>query len=84
MKVTIEGESQSHVWELYDETDPKTRTSSMARTTGYTCCAMVEAVLSGMWDMRGVFPGELIGHDESVFNHVISFLEERGVRLVKC
>jgi len=84
MKVTIKGESQSHVWELYDETDPNTRISSMARTTGYTCCAMVEAVLSGLWDKSGVYPGELVGHDDGVFSHVLSFLQDRGVDVVKC
>tara|TARA_R100001082_G_scaffold103694_1_gene74552 strand:+ start:644 stop:1726 length:1083 start_codon:yes stop_codon:yes gene_type:complete len=89
MRVTVKGDEKSgwltsnHVWELYDETDPKTRTSSMARTTGYTCCAMVESLLKNQWSKPGIFPGELIGHDEVVFNHVISFLSDRGVTIIK-
>jgi len=72
------------VWELYDQTDLTTKTSSMARTTGYTCCAVVEAILSDEKFESGIFPGELIGGNDRIFTHVISFLKDRGVELKKC
>jgi len=84
MRVTIKGGTDRHVWEIYDETDLVTRTSSMARTTGYTCCAIAEAVLSDNEFGSGILPGELIGGNQRIFSHVISFLEERGVKVRKC
>ncbi|MBK6527985.1 MAG: hypothetical protein IPG07_22000 [Crocinitomicaceae bacterium] len=41
MRVTVKGTNdkgveETVVYNLYDEYDPKTQTSSMARTTGYT------------------------------------------------
>ena len=82
MRVTVEGEEKKHVWELYDETDSVRRISSMSRTTGYTCCALVEILLSNQWAKPGIFPGELLGGEQRVFNHVISFLRLRGVNII--
>jgi len=84
MRVTIKGDNEKHVWELYDETDKKTRLSSMSRTTGYTCCAMAEVILSNQWGRPGIFPGELVGRESRIFKHVISFLKERNIELVEC
>ena len=36
-----------------------TETSSMARTTGYTCTAMVNLVAEGLWDEPGLAPPEV-------------------------
>ncbi|MFN3693872.1 MAG: saccharopine dehydrogenase family protein, partial [Ignavibacterium sp.] len=37
MKIVIESDSETIEYNLYDEYDEKTETTSMARTTGYTC-----------------------------------------------
>ena len=44
-----EGETQrEYVYRLLDRTDERTGTSSMARTTGYTCTAVARLVLNGL------------------------------------
>ena len=85
MRVTVEGEENGkqirHVWDLLDYTDAATGTSSMARTTGYTCTAMAEAILDGTWRKAGVSPGEIVGGQEGVFEQIRGYLKQRGVQL---
>lgn len=85
MRVTVEGEEQGarvrHVWDLDDRTDPVTGTSSMARTTGYTCTGMVEAMLAGKWTRPGISPGELVGREAGMFLWIREHLAARGVCL---
>lgn len=85
MRVTVEGTSgedrERFVYELYDEYDAASRTSSMARTTGYTCAAVVELVLNGHFVRTGVLPTELIGREVGCFGRVVGYLAERGVIL---
>ncbi|MFK5957216.1 MAG: saccharopine dehydrogenase C-terminal domain-containing protein [Planctomycetota bacterium] len=85
MRVTVEGKEGSksvrHVWDLYDEYDPETGISSMSRTTGYTCTAMVECILDAAWSTPGLAPGEVVGRNASVFARVQEHLAARGVTL---
>jgi len=85
MRVTVEGvengKSVQHVWHLDDRTDPATGTSSMARTTGYTCTAAVELLLSGSWNTVGVSPGEIVGRAAGMFDYVRTHLAARGIEL---
>ena len=87
MRVTLAGETASATqmitYHLYDEYDPNTRTSSMARTTGYTCSAMAELILSQRLTEKGVFPPELVGRDGHCFRFVMDYLAERNVRFRK-
>ena len=55
------GKQKTIVYDLYDEYDHATKTSSMARTTGYTCTAAVNMVTNDLFKEHGVFPPELIG-----------------------
>jgi lysine 6-dehydrogenase len=48
MKVVLKGEEQTITYHLYDEYDIKTKTSSMSRTTGYTCAAAVHLIANGV------------------------------------
>ncbi|MHA1158769.1 MAG: saccharopine dehydrogenase family protein, partial [Alphaproteobacteria bacterium] len=85
MRVTVEGvegdRTIRHVWHLHDVADVAGGVSSMARTTGYTCTAAVESVLSGAWAEPGVTPGELLGRNGRVFKDILAHLESRGVSL---
>lgn len=85
MRVTVEGEENGervrHVWDLLDYTDAATGTSSMARTTGYTCTGMAEAILAGSWRKAGVSPGEIVGRQEGMFEQIRHHLKQRGVQL---
>ena len=84
MRITVtglnrDGKTEKIVYELYDEYDHATQTSSMARTTGYTATAAVNMILDGIFSKKGVFPPELIGSKETCFNYVLVYLKDRGV-----
>jgi len=80
MKVIIRGEGQTITYDLYDQYDPETQISSMARTTGYTCTAAVNLITEGIFSEKGVFPPELIGDKETCFDFILAYLRERGVQ----
>ena len=88
MRVTLkginnQGEEELIQYDLYDEYDPASRTSSMARTTGYTATAAANMFLEGLFSEKGVFPPELIGKHEDCFNYIVNYLEERGIHYRK-
>ena len=74
------GKAKTYEYNLLDRTDKPTDTLSMARTTGYTCTAAVQLVLDGKFTRKGICPPEYLGEDESHFNFVKSYLEDRGVK----
>jgi len=76
-----EGRRVRHTYNLLDYYNPETETSSMARTTGYACAAMVRLVASGMWSEPGVTPPEVVGRRSDCFEFVVRHLDERGVNL---
>ncbi|MEI8052953.1 MAG: saccharopine dehydrogenase C-terminal domain-containing protein [Bacteroidota bacterium] len=77
------GEQEKIVYDLYDEYNPETQTSSMARTTGYTATAAANMMLENLFIAKGVFPPELIGHDEKCFSFIMNYLKERKVIYTK-
>lgn len=79
MKVIVKGEDKTVEYDLYDEYDPVSKTSSMARTTGYTCTAAVNLITKGLFTEKGVFPPELIGDRKECFDFVLAYLKERNV-----
>jgi lysine 6-dehydrogenase len=79
MKVIVRGEEKSVEYTLYDQYDATTQTSSMARTTGYTCTAAVNLIMKGMFAEKGVYPPELIGDRKDCFDFVLEYLRERRV-----
>ncbi len=83
MRVTLrgldKGVKKEIVYDLYDEYDPLTKTSSMARTTGYTATAAVEMLSQDMFNNVGVFPPELVGKHESCFSFIMKYLAERNI-----
>lgn len=85
MALTVRGQEdgvpREYVYRLLDRTDERTGTSSMARTTGYTCTAAARLVLEGRFTRRGICPPEYVGADESCFEHVLADLAARGVRI---
>ena len=86
MRIEVEGAEaggarKRFVWDLLDRYDPATRTTSMARTTGYTATAGVRLVARGAWTRPGIAPLEHLGADEACFRGLLADLEARGVRL---
>ncbi|MGE5399318.1 MAG: saccharopine dehydrogenase C-terminal domain-containing protein [Ignavibacteriales bacterium] len=64
---------------LFDETDSTNNISSMARTTGYTCCAVAELLLNRDYNTTGIIPPEHIGANENCFEKILHYLKERNV-----
>ena len=85
MRIVIEGakddQALRHTYNLLDYYNTDTETSSMARTTGYTCTGMVRLVARGLWTEPGVAPPEVVGRNAECFDSVIEHLEERNVRI---
>ncbi len=83
MKVLVHGEGKTIEYNLFDTFDAVTQTSSMARTTGYTCTAAVHLLATNMVTKKGVFPPELLGDDKNCFDFVLKYLAERKVHWIK-
>ena len=85
MRIVIEGKqdgkSLRHTYNLLDYYNPDTETSSMARTTGYTCTAMVNLIAKGLWTEPGLAPPEVVGRDADCFDAVLKHLEDRDVHV---
>jgi len=78
---TRDGEWVREAFHLLDRYDEKSRTHSMARTTGYTATVAVRLLAQGLYSRPGVSPPELIGkHDECVA-FMLAGLESRGITL---
>ncbi len=71
------------IYDLYDEYNSTTQTSSMARTTGYTATAAANLFLDGLFVEKGVFPPELVGKHQACFDYFMKYLKERGVNYRK-
>ena len=83
MTIKIAGEGKTISYELYDEYDAASETSSMSRTTGYTCTAALNMLIENLFTEKGVFPPELVGKHEKCFNYIIKYLQERNIHYVK-
>ncbi len=83
MRIQIEGEEngkpKKYEYNLFDKTDLKTDTLSMARTTGFTCTAAVNLVLNEKFTRKGICPPEFVGEEQANFDFVVNYLKERGV-----
>lgn len=83
MRITVSGTEngipKTIQYDLFDEYDATTQTSSMSRTTGYTCTAGLNLLAKGMFTQKGVFPPELVGSDAACFDFILNYLAERGV-----
>jgi len=87
MRVIVEGiengQTKLYTYDLLDRYDSESETSSMSRTTGYTCTGAARLVLSGQYDKKGVFPPEFLGEEDAHVNFILTHLGERGVFYTK-
>jgi len=79
MRIKLSDEEKTICYELYDEYDAGTQTSSMSRTTGYTCTAALNMLAQNLFTAKGVFPPELVGKDEACFRFMLNYLKERNI-----
>ncbi len=87
MRVEVEGRKDGRGvrtrFDLVDRFDRVGGVTSMARTTGYTCTAVVRAVAAGLYKVVGISPPEYLGRQPGCFEFILARLEERGVRFVR-
>lgn len=83
MRVIVKGKengvARTYTYDLFDTYDPATKTSSMARTTGYTCTAAATLILENKYNRKGVSTPEFVGEEESNFRDILQYLSERNV-----
>lgn len=68
---------------LLDRFDDASQTTSMARTTGYTCSLVARLVLCGQFARRGICPPEFIGQTPGCFDWLRQECEKRGIWLTE-
>lgn len=73
------GKHERRDYYLLDRFDTKSGTTSMARTTGYTCAIVVRQILSGMFTRKGICPPEYLGATPDCYQHLLSELGRRNV-----
>ncbi|MBV9962332.1 MAG: saccharopine dehydrogenase NADP-binding domain-containing protein [Parafilimonas sp.] len=79
MKVILRSKEKTIEYSLLDCYDTATKTSSMSRTTGYTCTASANLIAKKVFNEKGVFPPELVGNHKTAFDFVMNYLKERNV-----
>lgn len=83
MRVIVDGkengQNKRYIYNLFDHYNKETKTSSMARTTGYTATATANLVLEGKFTQKGIIPPEYLGEDEASFNYIMNYLNDRGI-----
>lgn len=86
MRITLRGVDVSgnvqHVYTLVDRYDNTTNTTSMARTTAYTCTGAVNLLAKGLYKRKGISPPEFIGENENCFNEMMQYLKQRNINYV--
>ena len=85
MRVIVKGIKDerpvTHTYDLYDEYDRETQTSSMSRTTAFPATIMGRMLLNGTIKEPGVFTPEKIAALPGLFDHMIKELQNRNVQL---
>ncbi len=61
--------------------NPETDTSSMARTTGYTCTIVARQVLRGLFTQKGISPPEIVGRTPGCFEDLMAGYAQRNLHL---
>jgi saccharopine dehydrogenase-like NADP-dependent oxidoreductase len=83
MRVVVEGEKNGtklrYSYDMLDRYDRDTKTTSMARTTGYTCSVAARLVAAGAYTQKGISPPEYLGQYTAVYDALMAGLRERDV-----
>ncbi|MBS0011557.1 MAG: saccharopine dehydrogenase NADP-binding domain-containing protein [Bacteroidales bacterium] len=83
MRIIIEGrdrgEKYRYRYDLFDRYDRENNITSMARTTGYTCTAVANLMMEGMFESPGINPPEYIGKTEGHLKFILGYFKERGL-----
>lgn len=80
---TKDGLAIEESFQLIDHYDHQNNISSMARTTGFTCAAGVRLALAHDDLPKGVIPPEIIGQNQTWFNHIFAELAQHNIKINK-
>jgi len=87
LQVTVEGDQVGKrvqiTYDLLDSYDSVSQTTSMARTTGYTCAIVARQVAKGLFTQKGICPPEYVGRDAQCFEDLMAEYAQRGIILQK-
>ncbi|TQV84402.1 saccharopine dehydrogenase family protein [Aliikangiella coralliicola] len=82
MRISIEGDengkSRRYIYRLLDKGCENTKTTSMARTTGYTATAIANYLLQHKPE-SGVFAPETLGVQKEAYQYILKYLKDRNV-----
>lgn len=76
-----DGQRYRYTYDLLDRYDAETGTSSMARTTGYTCTVVARQVMRGLFTQKGICPPEYVGRTPGCFEDLLAGYEARAIHL---
>ncbi len=84
MQIDIEGVEngikKKYSYHLFDTME--NGVLSMARTTGYTCNAVLNLLVEGKIQDKGLIPPEFLGKNKDNFIFIMNYLKERGVNYI--
>jgi len=83
MRVIVEGLKKGKktriTYDLNDQYDVKTGTTSMARTTGYAATVAARMFVAGAFARKGICPPEYFGMEEKAYKFMIAGMKERNI-----
>jgi saccharopine dehydrogenase-like NADP-dependent oxidoreductase len=83
MRVVVDGKKDGRrkhvVIDLFDRYDGDTKTTSMARTTGYTCTTVARLLVKGRYGRKGICPLEFMGEDDESYRFIMQGLKEKNI-----
>lgn len=77
------GERKEYTYKIFDQFDEETKTTSMARTTGFTCTSVARLFLNEGLHEKGIFPPEYIGAIPGYYEKVLDYLKSRKIKIEK-
>jgi lysine 6-dehydrogenase len=85
MQVVIEGDKagarHTYTYDLLDRYDTETQTTSMARTTGYTCAIVARQVARELFAQKGICPPEYVGRDQECYQNLMAECTKRNIQV---
>ena len=76
-----EGRSVCETWDLLDRTDRATRSTSMARTSGFPAAVVARLLAGGRVREPGLQPPELLARDPALSQTILDELARRGIAI---
>ncbi len=87
LRVIVEGKKGGqticYTYDLLDKYDRQTNTTSMARTTGYTCTIAVRQVANKLFTQKGILPPEFLGRTPGSFENFLTEYAKRNIHLTE-